>query len=311
MWAAGSPCTYWRNSSVTKIGALPTGLTKCYCWSTPSSGDVQTVSPDRKHFLCQGTGYLEGYQKYGYTEITLSTPSTLTKSSQNIIVRGERGSSYSISGNSLVETLTSEKFTLTNFKEFSHFLVNDKTDPDQNRIEYEYTINEVDWITIELLNYSEKQIANRYGILDLPSDCESIRFRIRLRKKVATSQSPMWNSIRFRYRKQISLRSMDPRFAIDIPAFMAAREQQTKQIEQGQYGWTTKFPIEWWTLPDADILNTDIIMFLQGTYKDYRFQVKNLRELVYGENLQLLHKKFESVLIRDENELLGIVHYLL
>jgi hypothetical protein len=145
----------------------------------------------------------------------------------------------------------------------------------------------------------------------LAEGTEYIRFRITLKKRYAASQSPKWNSIRFRYRKHIVLSEMDPRFSIEVPAFLAAREQQTRVIEQGEYGWTTKFPLNWWTLPDADIQNADVIMFLQGTYEDERYEVKNLREFVYGNTLQILHKGFEAEFIRDENELLGIIHYLL
>ena len=310
MWAAGSPCSYWRNASVNKMGALTPGLTKCYCWATPTGGDTQQSSPDRKHFLCMGTGFLSGYQRYGYTEITLSTPSTLTKTSANLVISGDRGSSYIISGSSLVEILTTERLALTRFKDVTFFLANEATDKDQNRIEYEYSVNDTTWVAIAMSDYVSP-LANKQGALTLPTSTGYIRFRIRLKKRLATATSPKWNSIRFRYRNHLMLKELDPRFNISIPAFLAAREQIVRSIEQGEYGWTTKFPVEWWTLPDADILNTDIITFLQGTYSGYKFQVKNLREFAYGETLQILHKGFESSLIRDKDELLGIIHYLM
>jgi len=310
MWAAGSPCTYWRNVSIDKMGALVTNQTKCYCWATPAGADSQQSQPDRKHFLCMGTGFLSGYQKYGYNEITFSTLSTLSKSSANLVITGDRGSSYILSGTTLAETLTTDKVILTNFKDVTFFLANDYIDSDQSKIEYEYTTDDSTWHIITMSNYTSP-LANKQGALTLPADSAFVRFRIRLRKRLATVPSPKWNSIRFRFRKHVMLKELDPRFDISMPSFLAAREQQTRTIEQSEYGWTTKFPVEWWILPDANVLNTDIITFLQGTYQGQMFQVKNLREYSYGANLQILHKGFESALIRDKDELLGIVHYLM
>ena len=180
--AAGAPCTYWRNVSLTKLGALATGNTQCYCWTTPTGGDAQIANPDKQHFLCQGTGFLEGYQRYGYKEFVLGTPTTsLTKSSANLVVTGTRGSTYIMSGNSMTETLTSERYALLNFIAFDHFLVNDKIDADKNRMEYEYSTDDITWTLVTLHDYNVPQIANRYGILSLPAGTSHIRFRIRFK----------------------------------------------------------------------------------------------------------------------------------
>ena len=314
MNAAGAPCTYWRNASISALAKLPQdNIDKCYCWSDPTTGeDSQQSHPDRRHFLCHGTGYLPGYQKYGYKEIVLSTPSTLTKSTNDLVISGNRGSAYILSGNSQSATLTSERFTIDDCLEFDHFLVNDAVDKDQSIVEYYYSFNDTDWIEIDpISDYAASPIANKYGTFDLPEGTEYIRFRIRLRKRYLTSPSPKWNSIRFRYRKMKTLIEIDPRFGIYIPAFLAAREQESKSIEATEYGWTIKYPLNWWTLPEADIQNADVLMFLQGTYINYRFETKNLREFTYGESLQILHKGFESIMIRDEHSLLGIIHYLI
>ena len=327
IWAAGSPCTYWRNTAITSLGKRPDNEVKCYCWSDPDTGDdTQISSPDRKHFLCAGTGIVGGgaisgigedlpavggYQKYGYVELIQATPSNLTKSSSNLVITGSRGSAYAISGGSQTETLTTERFSLYNFKEVDYILMNESIDADQNRIEYSYSTDDIIWSDLILTNYTSSPIANRQSELILPEGTEYIRFKITFKKRYTTSQSPKWNSLRFRYRHHITLTEIDPRFNISIPAFLAARQPQSKVVEQGEYGWTMKFPLEWWVLPDADIQNSDIIMFLQGTYGEYRYQVKDLKDYVYGQNLQILHKDFTSNLIRDENELLGIIHYLI
>jgi len=315
MSASGSPCTYWRNQAISQTSILPVGKTKCYCWSAPdgtaTGADSQQSQPDRKHFLCSGAGYLPGYQKYGYTEIVLSTPSTLTKSSSDLVIGGTRGSAYTLSGSSLVATLTSERFALTTFKDVNYFLVNDVMDADKNRVEYEYSTNDTTWVSLTMTAYTNSDVANRQATFTIPAGTQYIRFRVTLRKRTSAAPSPKWNSVRFRYRKFPTLYEIDPRFNVQMPAFLAAREQQTKSIEATEYGWGVKFPLEWWVLPDADVQNVDVISFLQGHYSGYRFETKNLREFTYGSSLQVLHKSFESIYIRDKHDLMGIIHYLL
>jgi len=329
MAASGSPCTYWRNTAVSSLIKRPSNELPCYCWVPPQGCDTSVAdraSPDRGHFLCMGTGILGGgsisgigddlpavggYQKYGYVELTISTPSEFTRSSNNIVISGKRGSKYVITGDSTVESLTTERYELYNFKDVNHFLINEAIDPDQNRIEYEYTTDDSNWVQLTLSPYTDSKLANKKAEFNLPEGTEYIRFRITLRKRYSRSQSPRWNSIRFRYRIHKTLYEIDSRFNIHVPAFLAARQAQTKEIEQGEYGWKVKFPLDWWVLPEADIQDTDVMMFLQGLYANYRFQIQNVKEYVYGQYLQLLHKDFRTELIRDKHSLLGIIHFLI
>lgn len=320
MNAAGAPCTYWRNASILALAKVPgDDIDKCYCWSDPEAvgdTDAQRSQPDRRHFLCHGTGYLPGYQKYGYTEIVLSTTSTLTESADTLVTTGSRGSAYTLSGTSTSEYLESERFALDNLKEVDYFLVNESIDADQNRMEYSYSTDDTNWTDLDIEDYSPSsdlasKVANKQATLNLVADTEYIRFRVTFVKRVSTSTPPKWNSLRFRYRNHKTLTEIDPRFSIEIPSFLAAREQESRSIEATEHGWTIKYPLNWWTLPEADIQNSDVIMFLQGSYENYRFETKNLREFTYGENLQVLHKAFESVMIRDEHSFLGIIQYLI
>ena len=84
----GSPCTYWQNQAVGEYGTFNTDATKCYCWHTEDEADTTKTrsQPDRDHFLCMGTGVLEGYKKFGYEEIVFSTPSEHTVSSDSLII---------------------------------------------------------------------------------------------------------------------------------------------------------------------------------------------------------------------------------
>jgi hypothetical protein len=96
-----------------------------------------------------------------------------------------------------------------------------------------------------------------------------------------------------------------------MPAFLAARDQQSKEIAQGEFGWSTRFPLKWNTLPEVNIDNEDIIKFLQGTFVGQIFVTKNLTKFTYGADLQITHRGFESTFIRDRTDLLGITYYLL
>lgn len=325
--AAGSPCIYYKNMSLDVLGRFPANATKCYCWTTPDGTSTQQVTPDRSHFVCMGTGMLGtpdqpgvgGYQRYGYEEIVFTTVHQFTKSSNNLIISGSRNSVISISGNSLAETFTTDRYSLPFFKEVDYFLINESIDSDKNRIDFQYSTDDITWNTLTLIDYTHSRLANKQAFFQLPeytstgfTSTGGIRFRATLRKKTTLMPSPQFNCFRFRYRNQKNLCEIDERF-LDItrPAFLAAREQQTKEIFQSEHGWSTRFPIKWWVLPEVALENEDVIRFIKGTFADQFFVAKNITKYTYGENLQILHRGFESGQIRDRNDILGIIFYLL
>lgn len=307
---AGAPCTYYQNTSLTYYGTAPTDATKCYCW-----GQQQTA-PDRSHFLCLGTGYLEGYQKYGYKEHVLSTPSTFTSKDTGIVVSGERGGEYILSSNTATQAdLIFDRIPLTNFYEVDRVFIKQKVDLTVNEIQYFFTIDDINWIRIPLNAIADNPLCDFSGILNVFSIIQPtttfIRFRIRFRKRTVTSPSGQFNSIRFRYRNQLLLSETDQRFShISRPAFLAAREQQTIEITQGEFGWTTKRPLRWWVLPEVNIKNDDLIQFLEGSLANEFYLVSSLIPSVHGPSLQVLHRDFESSFIRDNNDLIKVLHLL-
>lgn len=307
---SGTPTTIYNNVAITSTGALDTNITKCYCWNE------QEATPDRKHFLCHGTGSLgyngfnSGYQKYGFYEIVFGTPCEHTKSN-NVIITGSRNSTFTMSGSSLSETITTEKYNLPEFKDVDYLLLNDSVDPSQNRIEYAYSTNDVDWISVEPIDYLDTPLANKKAIVSLPEDTEYIRFRITLLKRYESSPPPKFNSIRFRYRYLKTLSEFDPNYNINIPAFLASREQVAQAVRQGELGWETYFPVRWKTLPDVRVENGDVIMFLQGEFKSMKFITNNVVRYAYGADTRVLHRSFDSVYLRDNKEILGIAHYLI
>ena len=104
---------------------------------------------------------------------------------------------------------------------------------------------------------------------------------------------------------------MDPRFEIHIPAFLAAREQVTLEIKQGEFGWNTARPMRWWVLPEAYIENGDVIMFLQGEFRDQKYEIQNLTQHTHGPDLQVLHMNFESAFLRKNKDIIRIVDILI
>lgn len=301
---SGVPCTFYRNTAIDAYGSLNKTGVKCYCWGS------QEGQPDRSHFLCMGTGFLSSYQKYGYEEITISTPSTVTKE-DHVLITGERNSRFVISSPTLLTgRITTEQLPLSQFRSVDRFLVNDWLETGQSRIRYYFTTDDTTWTEISLQPYTESTIATRQGMLSVPTDAEFIRFSISLEKRASSSSSPAFNSLRFRYRKQLLLNQIDPRYITSIPAFLAAREQQTIEIKQGQYGWETNRPLRWWTLPEVDILNSDVIMFLEGYMQNQYYEISNLTPHVHGPSGRLIHKSFESSYIRDANDILKITHLL-
>lgn len=300
----GTPCTLYKNVANTFYGLAPTNETKCYCW------DEEKAQPDRAHFLCLGTGYLGGYQKYGYQEHVISTPSTVTKDAW-ISISGPSGSLFTISSNSERQgTITTERIALTRCEGFNRFLINDHEDLVLNRITYYYSTDDITWNEITTSAYSATNLANKQGTFILPKGTVYIRFRIVMLKRTATSTSPEFNSIRFRYRNQKNLIDIDPTYSIDYPSFLAAREQQHVEITEGPYGWATIRPLRWWTLPEVTIENFDIIQFLQGTFVGQFYEVQQTTPHVHGPNLKVTHRDFTSAYLRDKNDVLKIIQYL-
>lgn len=307
MRGSGTPATYFRNTGLTFYGTAPKNAVKCYCWGTGTDKE----NPDRTHALCMGTGYLSGYQKYGYEEIVISTPSTLTKSS-NILISEQKKFVISGSVTSTSETIETETFTLSNFIEAERILAADATDLDQNRIEYYYSVDDGPWTQFTFEPYSTTRLGNKRAVgISLNEGSETIKFRITLRKRTGTSLSPRFNSFRFRYRNQLNLNEIDNTCSkIEIPAFLTCREQGPIIVEQSEFGWKTHQPFQWWVLPEAHIENSDIIMFLQGEFANQKYEVQELTPYAHGPNLIVTHRQFKTSFIRDNKDIVPTVEFL-
>ena len=324
MAAAGSPCTAFKNQTWNPDGTIRAGLTKCYCW------DAQQAAPDKKHSLCMGTGYLEGYQKYGYKEVVISTPSTITKTPGIIISATDKpNDSFTMSSTTLVETVTTAQIPLVRFQDVSYFYARSKFVATDDRIKYFYRTTdttlvpatntvpahtiETPWTEITMVDYasdlSTQKAADNY-VWHL-TGATWIKFQISFQKRLSTSPSPVFNSIRFRFRNMPNYGDIDSRFHyIRIPAFLAAREQSQQQITATNVGFKTDWPLTWWTLPEVAMDENDIIRFLVGENEGQTHVVDWTMKHQYGPHLQTLHRQFYTKFLREYNDLLGIVHLL-
>lgn len=307
MLAGGTPCTYWKNTSLDMFGIFNTSATRCFCYQKGSS------QPDPRHALCMGTGVLSGYQKYGFYEEVYASPSigsTIIKNPQAQVSSTDY--SVSIAGNVLEVELLTQPVELTGEKVFDHVLISDICDNTNNTVEYYYSFDNATWTKMTLAVYNVSPLANKTAkAFNIPNTATKIWFKIKLRKRILAASSPSFNWMRFRYRKMRTLRSIAPRYTIDEPAFLSCREQQKIIVEGGEQGWETKYPVIWWALPEVDISSNDVIEFYNGKYKGRKFYIHWFEPRFVGPEMMQTSTSFETKLIRDDNDLSGILSYLI
>lgn len=321
MRGTGTPCTYYKNTSMDDLGNFNNVPTKCFCFAPQISGGA--AQPNPRHALCQGTGVLSGYQKYGYKEFVYGTPSIdsheLIKT-DGIGYFSENGlnKAFQLSATATTGDLTTAAIPLLRYSGVDRFLVDDKFDVINNKVEYYYSLNAdavlptvPTWTPITMTPYTFNNMATFQGSgIVIPPSATHVWFKARLRKKVVASQSPTFGNFRFRFKTMPNLVALDPRFKINMPAFLASREQETSFIEQGKTGWETRFPLRWWTLPEVNINNHDVVEFQKGIYAHKKFLVDNIVRNTHGPELQLTNTSFETVIIRDSTDLMGVLYYL-
>ncbi len=301
----GSPCTYYRNVTLTNVGTVQEGLTRCYCFN------AQEGSPDRGHILCAGTGYLEGYQKYGYKEHTYATTSKFSISSSNIQLQPDK-KAFVLTGGSLSEYIQTDLIPLTSFRGFDYFLVSDYYDATYNRIEYYYSFDLVEWLPITMVLNTHSLFNRKATSINIPTPTPpGIAFRIMFKKVNSSAPGPKFNSFKFRYRYLISLNEMDPRYSLNMPAFLASRQPPRTEVSQGEFGWKTTRVLDWWVLPESQIRSSDVIEFLSGEYAGQRYWVQEATKYTYGPELQVLHVGFKTELIRPKDDVGRVIYTLM
>jgi len=277
--AMGTPITVWKwnNSGIE-------------CWCNKDG------IPDSRHKLCYGTGYLDGYQKYGYITKTFSTTSPNLILS-NIRVSGNFGESFILKQGTegYVET---DWIELTNNKEYKYFKIFEKIEDIGNFwIETFYSLDGINWISFT-------------DVSTIPLSEEKIKFRIYLKRASIQMRMPSFQYFRFRFRTSPTLRELNPRFEIDEPAILTVKSATERVLQQTEHGLVQTFPIRFQISPEFRIESRDIAMFLMGTYKDLRFQSENSKEATVGKDQKILNIIFDTRFIYKEQDVTGIVYTL-
>lgn len=307
----GSPVSvfyFQGNKQITLAGDYAKPV-PCYC-SLDQKG--APTNPDPNHRACYGTGALPGFERYGYRTIAISTttPSlSLTNVMKSIDEKG-RISKFTLTGTATTGDIITPDYPVTDFKDITSFRFTEAINLEENRNEYYFSTNAGVSYTLIPVDYTDK--TNPVADISVfPSTMASIRFKVTQKKKTATSSSPVFGYIKFRYRDQFYLSEIDNRFReINIPATLAAPSQNPYLLKQKEMGIVIDSEPSWWTLPETQLNNGDVLLYLLGHNQGKMYTISNMQVNTYGKIGSALSLRFNTKLITAEAEHLGVVKYL-
>lgn len=307
----GSPVSffYFQGNKQIDIAGNYLKPIPCYC-ALDQKGSPK--DPDPNHRACYGTGTLPGFERYGYNTIVIATTTpnlTLNNITRTLDENG-RVSKFIISGNLLEGDIITDNYQLPNIKSINFFRFTESVNLDQNGTEYYYSSdNGATYIRIPV-DYTDKTNPVP-DISVIPSTITQVRFKITLKKRFANSSSPIFGYIKFRFRDQFLLSEIDSRFKeINIPATLAAQYINPYLLKQKEVGVVIDSEPQWWTLPEAAVNNGDVILHLLGHNQGKMYTVSNLEVRTYGKIGSALSLKFNTKLIPQDTDSLGILKYL-
>lgn len=308
----GVPITvFHRNSEkVLDVNGFFVEPQSCYC---TIGHDGKRKDPDPNHILCYGTGTLPGYERFGHSTnvLTLNNQNITMNNVSKTLDVSKQQAYFSISGTSLQGEIIVDNFPITSYFETTYFKILEQTNPEENRVEYYYSIDlGINWIEIPV----NREVLNS-PVVDIsvfPQDpVENIQFRVLLRKRFASSSPPKFTYFKYQYRNQYNLNELDDRFReIDIPATLSSHRILPMVLKQRESGLTVENDPVWWSLPDSKVKNGDVILFLMGHHKGRMFVTSNTETRTYGKYGLPLSIQFNTKLIRDESDALGLSYYL-
>ena len=308
----GTPITVFHRETDRNILASGAYIEpqRCYCTIDYNN---RFKDPDPNHGLCYGTGSLPGYERFGYKTyvITTTTPNLTLTNLVKEIDPVNQSNSFRVVGHQTSGEIITEDLPTTNYKQTVFVRIAERVNPEQNRIEYYYSIDSGStWVQIPV-----NRVDIQNPVLDLSvfptTEIPFIRFRIVLRKRNVNSQTPIFGYMKYRLRDQFNLNELDDRYReIDIPATLASFRVAPMMLKQMDSGLVVDQDLLWWTLPDSKIKNGDIILFLLGHNHGKLFSCSNTETRTYGKYGLPLSITFNAKLIRDETDAMGITKYL-
>lgn len=284
----------------------------CYC-ALDRLGNPQ--SPDRDHHLCYGVGVLPGWDRYGYkSHVVATTTAGLTLTGSRVIPDDKnRLSTFALNDGSLVGTIVTPDYPVSNFLEFTSWVFRESVDRENNRNEYEYSIDSgTTWIPIPI-NYTNKlnPVVDMSVFPQPGAVVNTIRFRITQRKRVAAASTPLFGYIKFRYRNMYTLAEIDDGYReVTIPATLMAYQNNPFSLTQGNSGLYVEQKPTWWTLPESRISNGDVIMYLLGHRRGRMYMCSDAEERTYMKYASPMSISFQTKYIMDEQSDMGVTKYL-
>lgn len=291
--SSGSPMTIWKH--------YPFGP---YC-TCAIGEDKKQIKPDSNCRICMGTGYINGYQKYGYYTYTYAADSInsddrfgLNLSNINIIDIPKQNSKAFVLEKGTSGYLETNWIPTKNGYEHS-YLKSMIFTPQGTSVTYSCTFNGSDYILINHLD----------NIKDLEVK-EAIKIKLTLSRNSTNIPSPAVNAFKYRIRMKDIYYNYDRRFSILTPAFLASKQIIDRRYMMTQDGTTVQYKPVFWALPDVKIGEKDIGMFLVGNHENQRFEFENLTISEHGENQRVLHTKWNSRFIFSNDDVLGNIYKL-
>jgi len=302
-----------RNENILKSSGTPMTL-----WKYFPFGPECTCKKDKMCKTCYGTGFLNGYQKYGYYTYTFSSNSVgrddrygLNLTNVMLVdLPGRHSKAFKLTSGTtgFIET---NWIPASQTKEHAYIKSMIFT-PENTSVTYAYTIDGVNYTSI-----FDLQIP-----IDIPVT-DNVKFRITLSRTSINYPSPALNLIRYRARIKDEYQVYDSkkhyggfwnddnRFdETNIPAFLASKQVMNRNYKMSQEGTTVRFEPKYWALPDVKITERDIGMFLQGNHQNKRFEFQQITTSEHGENNRVLHTDWLSRFIFDDKDVLGIAYSL-
>jgi hypothetical protein len=296
-----------KNEEELKSSGTPMTLWKYFPFGPPCE-----CEKDSNCVLCFGSGFINGYQKYGYHTYTYADSSIDLegKYGLNLTDNVESFDLPNTTTNSFMLTSGTSGYLETNWVPISaetwraleHTYIKARIfTPVNTSIMYSFTVNGIDYTNVFDLQQA----------LPVPEDATQIKIRVTLNRNTISDPSPGVNCFKYRFRIKPFYSEYDSRFVeADIPSFLASKQVTVRNYVTNEEGNVQTHLPKFWALPDVKIDTKDIGMFIQGNHRLKRFEFEKIELSEHGEDSRVLHTSWSSRFIFSTDDVLGSLYSL-